>query len=234
MFGYLIRLGLIFLAVWLVQGRRLDFASGTRSDHHRHAPRAPGLGAEVRRALARLPGPQAQPVHRQTRHIAAHPLTTETDITCSHSSSRRSTSAPLAGHLPDVQQDRAHRRAARADRHRALPPRRSQGSAGRRRPACATSPRPRRVHRGRASSCRRSARTGLRWTPFLLTLFIFIYLCNLPGIIPIFADAGHGPHGASRCSWRCSSGSSTSASASSTRASVLHHHAVAARACPRR
>ncbi len=27
---------------------------------------------------------------------------------------------------------------------------------------------------------------GLGWTPFLLTLFIFIYLCNLPGIIPIF------------------------------------------------
>ena len=27
---------------------------------------------------------------------------------------------------------------------------------------------------------------GLRWTPFLLTLFVFIYLCNLPGIIPIF------------------------------------------------
>jgi F-type H+-transporting ATPase subunit a len=29
-------------------------------------------------------------------------------------------------------------------------------------------------------------RDGLGWTPFLLTLFIFIYLCNLPGIIPIF------------------------------------------------
>jgi len=28
-------------------------------------------------------------------------------------------------------------------------------------------------------------REGLGWTPFLLTLFIFIYLCNLPGIIPI-------------------------------------------------
>jgi F-type H+-transporting ATPase subunit a len=28
-------------------------------------------------------------------------------------------------------------------------------------------------------------REGLRWTPFLLTLFMFIYLCNLPGIIPI-------------------------------------------------
>jgi F-type H+-transporting ATPase subunit a len=28
-------------------------------------------------------------------------------------------------------------------------------------------------------------RDGLGWTPFLLTLFIFIYLCNLPGIIPI-------------------------------------------------
>jgi F-type H+-transporting ATPase subunit a len=27
--------------------------------------------------------------------------------------------------------------------------------------------------------------SGLGWTPFLLTLFIFIYLCNLPGIIPI-------------------------------------------------
>jgi F-type H+-transporting ATPase subunit a len=28
-------------------------------------------------------------------------------------------------------------------------------------------------------------REGLSWTPFLLTLFVFIYLCNLPGIIPI-------------------------------------------------
>ena len=28
-------------------------------------------------------------------------------------------------------------------------------------------------------------RDGLGWTPFLLTIFIFIYLCNLPGIIPI-------------------------------------------------
>jgi F-type H+-transporting ATPase subunit a len=27
---------------------------------------------------------------------------------------------------------------------------------------------------------------GLRWTPFLLTLFLFIYLCNVPGIIPLF------------------------------------------------
>ncbi len=28
-------------------------------------------------------------------------------------------------------------------------------------------------------------REGLPWTPFLLSLFVFIYLCNLPGIIPI-------------------------------------------------
>jgi len=28
-------------------------------------------------------------------------------------------------------------------------------------------------------------RDGLGWTPFLLSLFIFVYLCNLPGIIPI-------------------------------------------------
>ncbi len=27
---------------------------------------------------------------------------------------------------------------------------------------------------------------GLRWTPFLLSLFIFVYLCNLPGILPVF------------------------------------------------
>ena len=26
---------------------------------------------------------------------------------------------------------------------------------------------------------------GLGWTPFLLAMFIFVYLCNLPGIIPI-------------------------------------------------
>lgn len=28
-------------------------------------------------------------------------------------------------------------------------------------------------------------RSGLPWTPFLLTLFVFIYLCNVPGIIPL-------------------------------------------------
>ena len=28
-------------------------------------------------------------------------------------------------------------------------------------------------------------RTGMAWTPFLLSLFVFIYLCNLPGIIPV-------------------------------------------------
>ncbi|MFM7819899.1 MAG: F0F1 ATP synthase subunit A, partial [Actinomycetota bacterium] len=27
-------------------------------------------------------------------------------------------------------------------------------------------------------------RDGLGWTPFLLTLFVFVYLCNVPGIIP--------------------------------------------------
>jgi F-type H+-transporting ATPase subunit a len=27
-------------------------------------------------------------------------------------------------------------------------------------------------------------RDGLGWTPFLLTLFLFVYLCNVPGIIP--------------------------------------------------
>jgi F-type H+-transporting ATPase subunit a len=29
-------------------------------------------------------------------------------------------------------------------------------------------------------------RSGLGWTPFLLSLFLFIYLCNVPGVIPFF------------------------------------------------
>ena len=29
-------------------------------------------------------------------------------------------------------------------------------------------------------------RDGLAWTPFLMTMFLFIYLCNVPGIIPFF------------------------------------------------
>jgi F-type H+-transporting ATPase subunit a len=28
-------------------------------------------------------------------------------------------------------------------------------------------------------------KSGLRWTPFLLSLFMFIFLCNIPGVIPI-------------------------------------------------
>lgn len=27
---------------------------------------------------------------------------------------------------------------------------------------------------------------GLKWTPFLLSLFVFIFLCNIPGVIPVF------------------------------------------------
>ena len=29
-------------------------------------------------------------------------------------------------------------------------------------------------------------RDGLPWTPFLLSIFVFVYLCNVPGIIPFF------------------------------------------------
>ena len=28
-------------------------------------------------------------------------------------------------------------------------------------------------------------KSGLKWTPFLLSLFMFIFLCNIPGVIPI-------------------------------------------------
>jgi F-type H+-transporting ATPase subunit a len=30
-------------------------------------------------------------------------------------------------------------------------------------------------------------KSGLRWTPFLLSLFIFIFLCNIPEVLPIIA-----------------------------------------------
>jgi F-type H+-transporting ATPase subunit a len=29
-------------------------------------------------------------------------------------------------------------------------------------------------------------RAGLKWTPFLISLFLFIFFCNIPGIFPIF------------------------------------------------
>jgi len=29
-------------------------------------------------------------------------------------------------------------------------------------------------------------KSGLGWTPFLMSLFLFIFLCNIPGVIPIF------------------------------------------------
>ena len=29
-------------------------------------------------------------------------------------------------------------------------------------------------------------KAGLKWTPFLLSLFVFIFLCNIPGILPVF------------------------------------------------
>ena len=31
-----------------------------------------------------------------------------------------------------------------------------------------------------------SDKESMKWTPFLLTMFLFIYLCNVPGIIPFF------------------------------------------------
>ncbi len=61
LFGYLIRLGLIFLAVYLVKDAGLDFAARPRSDHHRDAPRAAVLGDEVRGDLPRPPRPEARP-----------------------------------------------------------------------------------------------------------------------------------------------------------------------------
>ena len=35
---------------------------------------------------------------------------------------------------------------------------------------------------------------GLRWTPFMISLFMFIYLCNVPGHHPDHLHAGDGPH----------------------------------------
>ena len=62
-------------------------------------------------------------------------------------------------------------------------------------------------------------RDGLGWTPFLLSLFMFIYLCNLPGIIPRSSTCRPRRAWPSRCSSPSSCGSSTTASASSIKAS---------------
>ena len=71
-----------------------------------------------------------------------------------------------------------------------------------------------RLRRRTASSCRRSARTACGWTPFLLTLFIVHLRLQHLRDHPVRPDAGERPHGAARCSWRSSSGSSTTSSAS--------------------
>ena len=78
LFGYLLRLGLIFLAVWLVRDAVVDFAARARGDHNRHAPRAAGVGAEVRGVVAHVPGPQAGP-----RSTAPAPTDTDRTITTS-------------------------------------------------------------------------------------------------------------------------------------------------------
>ena len=224
MFGYLIRLGLIFLAVWIVRDADVDFVSGTRIDHHRHAPWSPVLGDEVRRAVAR-------PTRTQDDR-AVNDDRTMTRTTFAHSTHSRLKRKPrvrtrvptdqrnpaLAGHLPDVQQDRPHRRLRGADRHRAVPARRPARPDGRA-DRC-TQPRRdldrvhRRGHRDAdprqvgpevdtrsCSACSSSSSSATspassRSSP-----------CRRPRVSP------------SRCRWRCSSGSSTSAPASSTRAS---------------
>ena len=61
LFGYLIRLGLIMMAVLLVKDAGWISLSGTRSDHHRDASRTPPLGAQVRRPHPGTPRPQTCP-----------------------------------------------------------------------------------------------------------------------------------------------------------------------------
>ena len=60
---------------------------------------------------------------------------------------------------------------------------------------------------------------GLGWTPFLMSMFLFIYLCNVPGIIPFFQMPATARMAVPMFS-RSSCGSSTTRSASSTRASA--------------
>ena len=71
---------------------------------------------------------------------------------------------------------------------------------------------------------------GLPWTPFLLSLFIFVYLCNLPGIIPVFQMPATARM-AIPLFLALSSGSSTTRSASSTTASSTSPDGVADRVC---
>ena len=87
---------------------------------------------------------------------------------------------------PDLQQGRSHRGPRHADRHRRVPRRRSARIRWWRRPVCATSPRRSVTFIENDIVMQTMGKDGLPWTPFLLSLFIFVYLCNLPGIIPLF------------------------------------------------
>ena len=60
LFGFLIRLGVIFLAVYLVRRRRVDRSAGARPHADHHAPGPAVLGAAVRLVVDGLPGAQAR------------------------------------------------------------------------------------------------------------------------------------------------------------------------------
>ena len=75
---------------------------------------------------------------------------------------------------------------------------------------------------------------GLGWTPFLLTLFIFVYLCNLPGRHPDPAVAGHGAHGDPAVPRPHRVGHLQRRRLQAQRPQVPHRHALAAERAGRR
>ena len=75
LFGYLIRLALIFSRRMDSERRLLDFTSGARIDHHRDAPWSPLLGDEVRRTLAFTTGSENRcPASESRPHNLTYPL----------------------------------------------------------------------------------------------------------------------------------------------------------------
>ena len=95
--------------------------------------------------------------------------------------------------FPTLQQDRAHRRRRRADRHRAVPARRSQGPAGGADRRAATWPRAVVEFIEEGIVMQTIGKTGLRWTPFLLPLHLHLPLQH-PRHHPDHPDAGDRPH----------------------------------------
>ena len=222
--GFLVRMMLVTGVVVAVKDS-LGRPDGARRHHPRDPPRPAGLG-DAATCRATSPTPVSS-LRSPRRRDAVAPR------------SRLPADQPpgrVADHLRwRLARHQQGRPADVARRHRRVHvlPHRAAAS----RPSCPTGVQnlaeiDRRLHRATASSCRRWARTAWATRRSCSRCSPSSSSCNIWEIIPFVADAGERPHRDARCSSRCWCGSSTTSSASSTRASrLLQDHRCSRPAC---